>query len=72
MTEVLSPPMVLPEDVLLTPVTEYPDEVRHVLGAEDGDCALSRRHARETTQSLAPRVLGFSSCSASHGPSSTR
>jgi serine/threonine-protein kinase len=53
MTDLLSPPMVLPEDVLLTPIAEYPDEVRHVLGGEDGDCALSRRHARETT-----RVIG--------------
>jgi serine/threonine-protein kinase len=45
--------LVLPEDILIDPVSSLPEPVRRMFDANEGDCALSRRHARESS-----RVVG--------------
>lgn len=49
-----SQPLVLAEDVSVTPVREYPEQVRRLLNADDGDFAVTRANARETTRLIGP------------------
>ena len=50
MNSVLRRPLVLPEDVQLVPINELPKPLREQLGGEEGDFALSRHRARQTSK----------------------
>jgi hypothetical protein len=50
MISVLREPLLLPEDILLTPVTDIPAEWRNRIGGEAGDIVISRPGARATSK----------------------
>lgn len=57
----ITDPLVLPEDVVLVPVAELPEEVRGRLGCEEGDFAITRPRLRVPSRILDPdsaRLLG--------------
>ena len=59
MSEVLPMLLVLPEDVLIAPVREFPGEVRQLLGTGEHDYAVSRHNARETTRLVSSEGAGL-------------
>lgn len=50
----ITDPLVLPEDVLLVPVAELPEDVRGKLGCEEGDFAITRPRLRVPSRILDP------------------
>ena len=52
MTSVLREPLLLPEDVLLTPVADMPAQWRDQIGGAAGDIVVSRPGARATSKRL--------------------
>ncbi len=48
----ITDPLVLPEDVVLVPVTELPEDVRGKLGCEEGDYAITRPRLRVPSRIL--------------------
>ena len=50
MSGMLRDPLVLPEDLLILPISELPNEVRERLGAESEEFALTRPLAREPSK----------------------
>ncbi len=57
----ITDPLVLPEDVVLVPVAELPEDVRGRLGCEEGDFAITRPRLRVPSRILDPdsaRLLG--------------
>ena len=53
---------VLPEDVVIAPVAELPEEVRDGFAHGDGDCAVTRPLARGTTSVVDSRAAGLLEC----------
>ena len=50
----ITDPLVLPEDVVLVPVAELPEDVRGKLGCEEGDYAITRPRLRVPSRILDP------------------
>lgn len=50
----ITDPLVLPEDVVLVPVAELPEDVRGRLGCEEGDFAITRPRLRVPSRILDP------------------
>lgn len=50
MTSALREPLVLPDDVVLSPVAMLPGELRNKIGGQAGDFTISRPMARETSK----------------------
>src|SRR5688500_8248469 len=50
----ITDPLVLPEDVVLVPVAELPEDVRGRLGCEEGDYAITRPRLRVPSRILDP------------------
>jgi eukaryotic-like serine/threonine-protein kinase len=61
-TSVLREPLLLPEDVLLTPVTDMPAEWRNQIGGEAGDIVISRPGARATSKRLDAHAAALLEC----------
>ncbi|HEX6011943.1 MAG TPA: phosphotransferase [Geminicoccaceae bacterium] len=54
MTQLLERPLVLPPDVVITPITEFEAEARERLGAEADEFALTRVRSRDTSKIIGP------------------
>jgi serine/threonine protein kinase len=61
-TSVLRQPLRLPEDVLLTQVTDMPAEWRDQIGGEAGDIVISRPGARATSKRLDAHAAALLEC----------